>query len=100
MRESKWKWTKAANGRRSFPGRLTLEEWQAVPLSKCIELIRRSHCDLLGSFRRCGDKSYRRHRTCCGADSESCRRRLSRLIKPQPKTLRSEWARLDALQRI
>jgi hypothetical protein len=40
-------------GRRSFPGRLTLEEWLAVPFGKRMALVWRAQCDLLGSFRFC-----------------------------------------------
>jgi hypothetical protein len=81
----------------SFPGRLTLEEWLAVPFRERIPLAWRSQCDLLGSFRFCAKKRCRRHRTCCGDDPQACRQRLWRLTKAKPKTLRTEWARLDRL---
>jgi hypothetical protein len=84
-------------GRRSFPGRLTLEEWLAVPFGKRMALVWRAQCDLLGSFRFCTNKRCRRERTCCGDDPMACRQRLWCLAKAKPKTLRNEWARLDHL---
>ena len=91
---------KGSLGRRSFPGRLTLEEWLAMPWGKRIALIWRAQADLLGSFRHCTDKSCRRHRMCVSDDPEACRKRLSRLKKVMPKTLRNEWARLDRLNHL
>jgi hypothetical protein len=87
-------------GKRSFPGRLTLEEWLAVPFLKRIPLVWRAQCDLLGSFRYCANKRCRRERVCCGDDPNTCRQRLRGLRKPEPKTLRREWARLDRLTRL
>jgi hypothetical protein len=84
-------------GQRSFPGRLTLEEWLARPLRARIDLVWRAQCDLLGSFRVCADKRCRRERTCCGADPEACRHRLWCLTTVKPKTLRREWIRLERL---
>ena len=84
-------------GKRSFPGRLTLEEWLGVPWPQRADLILRAQCELLGSFRFCTGKRCRRARTCCGGDAFACRERLWRLMKPRPKTLRREWARLDDL---
>jgi hypothetical protein len=90
-------------GKRSFPGRLTLEEWLAVPFRQRIALVRRAQCDLLGSFRFCAKKQCRRERTCHGDDPEACRQRRWPLKKAKPKTLRKaktlrkEWARLDGL---
>ena len=87
-------------GMRSFPGRLTLEEWLAVPGRTRVDLICRAQCDLLGSFRFCTGKRCRRERTCCGNDAEACRQNLWRLRKVRPKTLRREWARLDGLKAL
>jgi hypothetical protein len=87
-------------GKRSFPGRLTLEEWLAVPFGKRMALVWRAQCDLLGSFRFCTKKRCRRERTCCGDDPQACRQRLWRLAKAKPKTLRKEWARLDSLSSL
>jgi hypothetical protein len=84
-------------GQRSFPGRLTLEEWLKRPLRARIELVWRAQCDLLGSFRCCADKRCRRHRTCSGDDPEPCRHRLWCLTTVKPKTLRREWIRLERL---
>ena len=81
-------------GKRIYPGRLTLEEWQTVPFLKRLELIKRAQCDLFGSFRFCTDKRCRRARTCCGDGPYECHERLWRLVKPKPKTLRREYGRL------
>ena len=87
-------------GRRSFPGRLTLEEWLTVPHLRRVTLIWRAQNDLLGSFRSCANKRCRRERTCCGDDPQACYQRLSRLNKVRPKTLRAEWARLGRLTAV
>ncbi len=87
-------------GKRSFPGRLTLEEWLAVPFRERVRLVFRAQCDLLGSFRFCGNKRCRRTRTCCGDDPLACRQRLWCLKTAKPKTLRQEWARLDGLKAL
>ena len=87
-------------GRRSFPGRLTLEEWLAVPWRKRIPMIWRAQADLLGSFRFCAKKRCRRERRCYGEDPEACRQRLRRRKKVRPKTLRAEWFRLDGLKAL
>jgi len=87
-------------GKRSFPGRLTLEEWLAVPFRKRIPLVWRGQCDLLGSFRFCANKRCRRERTCCGDDPQACRQRLWSLTKAKRKTLRKEWARLGSLSSL
>jgi hypothetical protein len=85
---------------RSFPGRLTLEQWLKRPLRVRIDLVWRAQCDLLGSFRFCADKRCRRERTCCGDDPEACRQRLWCLKKVKHKTLRQEWTRLDRLKSL
>ena len=85
---------------RSFPGRLTLEEWLARPLRARTALIRRAQCDLLGSFRFCANKPCLRERTCCGDDPGACGWRLWCLKKPKPKTLRNEWSRLERLRSL
>jgi hypothetical protein len=83
--------------KRSFPGRLTLEEWLERPLRARLDLIRRAQCDLLGSFRCCANKRCQRERTCRGNDPEACRQRLWCLKKVKHKTLRQEWSRLERL---
>ena len=85
---------------RSFPGRLTLEEWLARPSRVRNDLIRRAQCDLLGSFRFCTRKPCRRERTCCGDDPGACGWRLWCLKRVKPKTLRSEWSRLERLKSL
>jgi hypothetical protein len=83
---------------RSFPGRLTLEAWLARPSRVRSDLVQRAQCDLLGSFRFCTKKPCRRQRTCCGDDPGACGWSLWRLKKVKPKTLRSEWSRLEHLK--
>jgi hypothetical protein len=84
-------------GKRSFPGRMTLEEWLQVPFLKRIPWVRRAQCDLLGSFRFCAKKRCRRERTCSGDDALACREKLWCLTKPKPKTLRKEFVRIGNL---
>jgi hypothetical protein len=88
------------NGKRSFPGRLTLEQWVRMPWGKRVPLIWQAQCDLLGSFRACANKRCRRERSCYSDTPEACRQRLWRLKKPRPKTLRREWARLEGLKSL
>ena len=85
---------------RSFPGRLTLEEWLARPSRVRNDLVRRAQCDLLGSFRFCTKKPCRRQRTCCGDDPGACHWRLWCLKRVRPKTLRREWDRLERLKSL
>lgn len=85
---------------RSFPGRLTLEQWLARPLSVRLNLIWRAQSDLMGSFRFCADKSCRRARTCCGDDPAACRQELWFRRKVKPKALRDEWSRLERLKSL
>ncbi len=87
-------------GKRSFPGRRTLEEWLAIPFRQRIRWVWRAQADLLGSFRSCTDKRCRRHRMCCSDEPETCRKRVWRLKKVVPKTLRNEWARIDGLSNL
>jgi hypothetical protein len=83
--------------RRSFPGRLTLEEWLVLPFGARMDLVWRAQCDLVGSFRFCAEKRCRRQRTCCGDDPGACQQRLWRREKVRPKALRWEWSRLARL---
>jgi len=85
---------------RSFPGRLTLEEWLARPSRVRNDLVWRAQCDLLGSFRFCANKRCSRERTCCGGDPGACRQGLWGLKKVKPKTLRNEWSRLERLKSL
>ena len=87
-------------GKRSFPGRRTLEEWLAIPFRQRIRWVWRAQADLLGSFRSCTNKRCRRHRMCCSDEPEACRKRVWRLKKVVPKTLRNEWARIDDLSNL
>ncbi len=93
-------------GKRSFPGRLTLEQWLAMPWRSRIKLIRRAQADLLGSFRYCTDKRCRRHRLCVSADPAMCWDRIQRLRRgPRgrmvtPKTMHREWYRLTCLNHL
>jgi hypothetical protein len=83
--------------RRSFPGRLTLEEWLELPYLRRRDLIWRARCELLGCERYCASTMCRRHRTCCGDDPMSCERRLWHPPRPRPKTFRRELVRIDRL---
>jgi hypothetical protein len=85
---------------RSFPGRLTLEQWLARPSRMRSDLVRRAQCDLLGSFRFCANKRCLRQRTCRGGDPGACGWRLWCLKKVKPKTLRREWSRLEGLKSL
>jgi hypothetical protein len=93
-------WRRGPTGKRSFPGRLTLEQWLACPLHARINLIWRAQSDLMGSFRFCADKRCRRARTCAGADPQACRQELWFRKKVKTKTLRDEWSRLERLKAL
>jgi hypothetical protein len=82
---------------RSFPGRMTLDEWLVLPYQRQLDLARRAQCELLNCHRLCARKQCKRHRTCCGDDAMACERRLWQLPKTRPKTLRRESARLEKL---
>ncbi len=49
--------------KRNYPGRLTREQWLALPRAKRHDLARRGQCDVLGPFRLCTNKgaAARRH---------------------------------------
>jgi hypothetical protein len=79
--------------KRIYPGRLTLDEWRALPRDKRSELAKRAQCDLLGSFRYCTNKRCLRARTCSG-DQNACHDKLWRRTKIRPKPLGREYARL------
>jgi hypothetical protein len=85
---------------RGFPGGLTHEQWQALPIIERHELAKRAQCELFGSFRYCGSKPCRRARRCSSADPAACMQRLRKAYgqrnKCLPKTLRSAYARLEA----
>jgi hypothetical protein len=105
----------ARSSARCFPGRLTLEQWLALPAPARDRLIGQAQCDLLGSFRCCANKKCRRQRTCCAPDPLECRNRIrSRRAKAaraavkagkrgDPRTsgltnmLLAQWARLSQL---
>ncbi len=92
-------------GRRSFPGRRTLEEWLAIPYRARIPLVWRAQADLFGTFRFCADKRCRRHRMCCGReDPEACRKKgwRGRRVggKGVPKTIWKELARIQRLSEL
>jgi hypothetical protein len=82
--------------KRIYPGRLTREQWQALPRAKRHDLARRGQCDVLGSFRLCTNKRCRRARTCSG-DPIACRQKLWHLQKKKPKTLRRRYDKFAAL---
>jgi hypothetical protein len=82
---------------RSFPGRMTLDEWLVLPYRRQLDLARRAQCELLNCHRLCASKQCKRHRTCCGDDAMACEQRLWLLPKTRPKRLRRETARLEKL---
>jgi hypothetical protein len=82
---------------RSFPGRLTLEEWIALPGLGRRDLIDRAGCELLACHQLCAGKDCQRHRTCCGDNAAACKERLWRLANWHPMTLRREIGRLGTL---
>jgi hypothetical protein len=82
---------------RSFPGRLTLDEWLELPYRLRLDLKYRAECERFGCQRLCASKQCKRHRTCCAADAQDCARRLWHLTKPKPKTLWRELSRLSRL---
>ena len=84
--------------KRNYPGRLTREEWQALPRAQCHDLARRGQCDVLGSFRFCTNKRCLRARSCRG-DPNACYLKLWRLQKKKPKRLRSRCDKFAALLR-
>jgi hypothetical protein len=88
-------------GKRSFPGRRTLEEWLAMPYRERIAWVWRAQADLFGTFRFCTDQRCRRHRMCCGRnDPEACRKTGWRSRKVVPKTLWNESARINRLSNL
>ena len=84
--------------KRNYPGRLTREEWRALPRAQRHDLARRGQCDVLGSFRFCTNKRCLRARSCRG-DPNACYLKLWRLQKKKPKTLRSRCDKFAALLR-
>jgi hypothetical protein len=85
------------NGKRSFPGRMTLEEWLTLSYWQRVPPVRRAQADVLGSFRFCANKQCLRARTCRGVKPDDCRQRLRRRRKGMSKVLLKEWTRLDRL---
>jgi hypothetical protein len=83
--------------KRDYPGRLTLEQWRALPRQERYDMAKRAQCDLLGSFRFCTNKTCRRVRSCSGSDPNACADKLWKRVKKKPKTLRSEYARIAAM---
>ena len=82
--------------KRDYPGRLTVEQWRALPREKRYEMARRAQSDLLGSFRYCTHKICRRTRTCSG-DANACAERLWKRVTTKPKTLRDAYAKIGEL---
>ena len=83
---------------REYPGRLTLEQWRALPRDKRCDMAKRAQCDLLGSFRFCLNKMCSRARSCSSDDPGACAEKLWQRLKKKPKTLRSGYARIGAMQ--
>jgi hypothetical protein len=85
---------------RSFPGRLTLEEWSALPHLGRRDMIHRAECELLHCHRLCASKVCHRHRACCADDALECERSLWQRALLHPRTLRRELARLYDLAKL
>ena len=85
------------SSQRSFPGRLTLEEWLALPGLGRRDMIHRAQCELLHCQALCAGRQCRRHRTCCGDDVLACRERLWQRAPSRPLALRRELRRLENL---
>jgi hypothetical protein len=82
---------------RSFPGRLTLADWLALPGFARRDMISRAACALLHCHRLCAGKACQRHRTCCGDDAAACKERLWQRATWHRMTLRRELCRLGTL---
>ncbi len=52
--------------KRTYPGRLTRQEWLALPSIERMVLARRAEADLLGMWRTCSKKPCRRAHGCLG----------------------------------
>jgi len=88
-------------GRRSFPGRLTLEEWRAAPPRQRLTLIRRAQCDVLGSFRYCTDKRCKRERMCVGGDAvHDCWNKVKERKRETKTKKRSAKIQINAFARL
>ena len=83
--------------RRSFPGRLMLDDWLALPGFARRDLIDRAACELLHCQALCASKECQRHRTCCGDDAAACKARLWQRAAWHRMTLRRALCRLGAL---
>jgi hypothetical protein len=83
--------------KRDYPGRLTREEWRALPRQTRNDLAKRAQSDFFGSFRFCANKLCRRARSCSGNDPNACVEKLWTQVRKKPKTLRKEYARIAAL---
>jgi hypothetical protein len=59
--------------RRTYPGRLTREEWLKRPVDERCLLAARAQSDLLGLWRSCDKKPCRRAHACHG--DEQCKKR-------------------------
>jgi hypothetical protein len=81
---------------RDYPGRLTGEQWQALPPDKRVALARRAQCDLLELFRFCPRKLCRRTQS-CGGDPVACEEKFWMGGAKKSRKLRAEYARIGAL---
>ena len=89
-KESIMKARRATN--RSFPGRMTLDEWLVLPYRRQLDLARRAQCELLNCHRLCANKQCKRHRTCCGDDAMACERLCPVATKERRASLRGVLA--------
>lgn len=83
--------------KKNYPGRLTREEWLALPKSKRHEIAKRAQCDLYQLFKLCTKKICRRARSCCG-DPAACEHELwLRAPKKLRNKVRDEYVRIGQL---
>ncbi len=83
--------------KRNYPGRLTREQWRALPPAERRTAAKRAQCDLLELWRDCANKRCRRAR-CCVGDPHACERRhLPRVPPRRQQRTRDARAALDIL---
>jgi len=81
--------------KRDQVARMRLRDWEALSKKERNDLVRRTQCDLLGSFRHCADRRCRRARWCASSDPRACKDRLWRTKKTAAKALRNAVATLE-----
>ena len=82
--------------KRDYPGRLTFEQWRALPRKQRYAMAKRAQCDLLKLYRFCARKTCRRARS-CGGDPVACEQALWRQATTQLRKVRDEYHRIGAM---